>query len=258
MNKKALIIIAVLIVIGVVIYVFYKNSEPKSGIFGNSVSYDFNKDGVMDTAYITVDNSKGSGVFYYVTSSIKGTEPFLIGDRIAPQTTEVDAEGVVTVNYADRRLDESFSTAPSVAKSLRLAFDPEHSIFVNITDFELYTNKTIGFSAIIPKGFTTVEATTTVKFIIPKELATGTNLSNDSYIAVERGTKCEDVALNDAGAGNRYEEKFYIIPGSSPCLVAHYFIHYTAFENYPAGSIKEFDKSAIISLFNSIRKTIKL
>ena len=257
MFKKNLIAIGL---VGIILFVFFihKSSSPSYEVFGNKVEYDFNKDGKMDSAYIAVDKSEGSGTFYYLTSSIKGTTPFLIGDRIAPQTTEIGADGVVIVNYADRKLEESFVTPPSVAKTLRLVFDPKENVFVDVTNFKLYSNENLGFSLIVPKDFVATESSTTVKFTIPKALSTGTNLSADTYFAVERSAECKDNTLSGAGAGNRYEEKIFAIPNSNPCLVAHYFIHYTVFENYPAGSIKEFDKAALISLFDSIRKTIKI
>jgi heat shock protein HslJ len=53
-----------------------------------------------------------------------GSEAYLIGDRIAPQTTSIDQNGVIMVNYADRKPSEPYSVPPSEGKTLRLKLDP--------------------------------------------------------------------------------------------------------------------------------------
>lgn len=103
--------------------------------FGNHVEGDFNNDGVQDTAFIVTQDTGGSGIFYYLVTLLKspngniGSEGFLLGDRIAPQTTEIDNSNgkvnVIVVNYADRKPGESFSVAPSVGKSVWLKLDPK-------------------------------------------------------------------------------------------------------------------------------------
>ena len=119
------------------------------------------------------------------------------------------------------------------------------------------------------------------KFTIPGSMATGTNLSNDSYISLEQsissstcsaglfftdtvqsqniidnGVTYSFASTTGAGAGNRYEETVYAFPNSNPCLAVRYFVHYSAFENYPKGSIKEFDKKALQEKFDGIRRSV--
>jgi hypothetical protein len=115
-------------------------------------------------------------------------------------------------------------------------------------------------------------------------MTTGTNLSTDSYVSVEqlpRATSCTGdiyirdnvkasaidanghsyslASTTDAAAGNRYEEWVYAIPGSNPCTAARYFIHYGAIENYPTdGSVKEFDRAALLAAFDQIRDSIQV
>ncbi|RJQ28180.1 hypothetical protein C4565_04045 [Candidatus Parcubacteria bacterium] len=99
--------------------------------FGNSKTYDFNKDGKDDIVFLVTQNSGGSGSFFYVVTAIttenghSGSRGFFLGDRIAPQTTEISADGMVTVNYADRVPGESFAVSPSMGKSLRLLFNTQ-------------------------------------------------------------------------------------------------------------------------------------
>jgi len=159
---------------------------------------------------------------------------------------------------------------------------------------QVYSNGAEGFSIRIPAGYTTdenykyqalgpgkdIEGT---KFTIAPSVAAGTNLSTDSYIGVEeipkaatcgaslfleKGAKTTQVTENgttysvgtsaDAGAGNRYDETVYAIPGTSPCVAVRYFIHYGAFDNFPAGSIKQFDEAGLKSEFDLIRSTLVL
>ena len=90
--------------------------------FGNEAAGDFNADGLEDVAFLITDNPGGSGTFYYVVAAIlqtdgyHGTNAMLLGDRIAPQTTEF-RNGEIIVNYADRKLGEPMTTRPSVGVS---------------------------------------------------------------------------------------------------------------------------------------------
>ncbi len=97
--------------------------------FGNEVNFDFNDDGRVDTAFILTQNTGGSGTFYYLVVSLNttegyvGSEAMFIGDRIAPQSTNIK-DGLIVVNYADRNPGEPFSTAPSLGKSIYVKFNP--------------------------------------------------------------------------------------------------------------------------------------
>ncbi len=111
--------------------------------FGNEVKTDFNNDGREDVAFLLTQETGGSGVFYYVVASLnketgyEGSQGLLLGDRIAPQTTEIGASNLVIVNYAERKAGENFSVRPSVAKSLQLFLDIESMQFGEVVkDFE--------------------------------------------------------------------------------------------------------------------------
>lgn len=90
--------------------------------FGNEVRADFNADGTEDSAFLLTQDRGGSGTFYYVAALLgakngfTGTNTILLGDRIAPQTTEF-RDSLIIVNYADRKPDESFSVQPSMGVS---------------------------------------------------------------------------------------------------------------------------------------------
>jgi heat shock protein HslJ len=101
--------------------------------FGNEVSYDFDKDGREDKVFILTQDMGGSGTFYFLVYALNkedgyvGSEALYIGDRIAPQTTELSTEkgkeGMIIVNYADRKPGESFDIVPSLGKSLYVKLD---------------------------------------------------------------------------------------------------------------------------------------
>mgnify|MGYP003393131428 CR=1 FL=1 len=73
--------------------------------FGNEAKGDLNGDGTKDVVFLLTQQGGGSGTFYYVAAALKegegykGTNALLIGDRVAPQTTEIRGNQII-VNYA--------------------------------------------------------------------------------------------------------------------------------------------------------------
>lgn len=91
--------------------------------FGNEATGDLNGDGTSDVGFLLTRTTGGSGTFYYVVAALKtadgyaGTNAILLGDRIAPQTTEMRPDGTLVVNFAERKPGEPMTTAPSVGVS---------------------------------------------------------------------------------------------------------------------------------------------
>lgn len=119
------------------------------------------------------------------------------------------------------------------------------------------------------------------KFIIPGTMATGTNLSPDSGVSVEQlpraknctgdiylkadvkahtitesGTEYSFASSTGAAAGNLYEEQVFALATSSPCTAVRYFIHSSNIGNYPAGMVREFDRGALLTAFDNIRRSV--
>lgn len=99
--------------------------------FGNEVKHDFDGDGREDIAFILSQEMGGTGTFYYFVFALNtkdgyvGSEGVFLGDRVAPQTTEMGKGNIVIVNYAERAPGEPLTTQPSVGKSLWLLLDPK-------------------------------------------------------------------------------------------------------------------------------------
>ncbi len=104
--------------------------------FGNEAKGDLNDDGVPDMAFLVTHNGGGSGTFVYVVVALQnavgrynGTNAILLGDRVAPQTTEI-RNGILIVNYADRKPDEPMTAQPSVGISQYIYYDGTQLIAV--------------------------------------------------------------------------------------------------------------------------------
>lgn len=111
--------------------------------FGNELYKDLNGDGREDVVFLVTQEEGGSGTFFYVVAALNtergyiGSRGVLLGDRIAPQTTESGPGDQVIVNYADRAVDEPMTTSPSVGKTIRLIFDDSSMQFGEVaSDFE--------------------------------------------------------------------------------------------------------------------------
>ena len=103
--------------------------------FGNELRTDLDGDGREDIAFILTQEGGGSGTFYYAVAALNtpegfvGSDGYFLGDRIAPQSTDVSPnprhQRVVVFNYADRAPGEPMSAQPSVGKSAYLKLDPD-------------------------------------------------------------------------------------------------------------------------------------
>lgn len=103
--------------------------------FGNELKTDLDGNGREDVVFIVTHEQGGSGTFFYVVAALNtttgylGSDGYLLGDRITPQTTEVSRNPrhnrVVVVNYADRKPGEPMTAPPSVGKSVYLKLNPE-------------------------------------------------------------------------------------------------------------------------------------
>jgi len=101
-------------------------SKKVTKYFGDHVELDLNGHGLMDTGLILTQYGGGSGTFFYVAAALQqaggsyqGTNAIFLGDRIAPQSTNVDPSNPAQfiVNYADRKTSEPMSAKPTIGVS---------------------------------------------------------------------------------------------------------------------------------------------
>lgn len=107
-------------------------SKTTTRYFGNEAKGDLNGDGLEDVAFLITQSTGGSGLFYYAVVALKTgagyktTNAFLVGDRIAPQSTEIHADSKeLHVNFAERKVGEPMTAQPSVGAVLLLKVTPE-------------------------------------------------------------------------------------------------------------------------------------
>ncbi len=157
-------------------------------------------------------------------------------------------------------------------------------------EWKTYTGVT--FSISYPPGFTVNATLQTlgpgkgvhgVSFTIPAKLAAGTNLESDTYLSVETlagasicstapflshpentkdltqdGIRYSMAVHSEAAMGNVYEETVYAERDSSPCVAIHYFIHSSNIGNYDPGTVRAFDRTALLRIFDEMRRTFAL
>ncbi len=299
-----LFVIAVIIIGGAVWAYKEKASSDKAGQTTGSGQVSGTKDPIATAQYACNSGKSITTSFYEGTATPAsgpnmpptpgGTAHIVLSDgRTFDLSQTISADGA---RYASTDGAFVFWTKGNGALVLEHTNQQTYVGCVRVTDNpgnlpQVYSNGTEGFSIRLPQGYTT-NATYSyqnlgpgkdihgVKFVIPAALASGTNLSSDSYISVEEIPQAKNCSAalfvqdgkavsvtdhdvtysvattSDAAAGNRYEEAVYAIPGTNPCIAVRYFIHYGVFENYPTGSIKQFDRQAILDQFDTIRRTL--
>lgn len=162
-------------------------------------------------------------------------------------------------------------------------------------DWATFTSPTSGFSISYPRGYT-VDTTYSyqdggaagipgVSFTIPEAITKGTNLDADTYVSVETlpdavactadlflsedpsgtgkvrtvkegETEYSVMQASEGAAGNVYDQYLYALIGSSPCLAVRYFIHSGNMGMYDPGTVHAFDRPALLTQFDKIRKSL--
>lgn len=117
-------------------------SKEVRGVFGYPVYGDVDQDGDEDGVMFLVQNTGGSGTFFYLVVAIrdkgvyKGTNAMFLGDRIAPQNINFQ-DGRAVANFAERKAGEPMTTPPSVGRSVWVHYDAKSGeIGEWVKDFE--------------------------------------------------------------------------------------------------------------------------
>jgi hypothetical protein len=113
-------------------------SKQVTRYFGHAVEIDLDGDGMLDTAFLLVQDSGGSGTFYYVAAALRkaggyvGTNAILLGDRIAPQRMFIDPEDPArfVLSYGERVVGQAGSAPPM--EMVSRTFRYEHGSLVEL------------------------------------------------------------------------------------------------------------------------------
>lgn len=175
-------------------------------IFGEPSFGDIDGDGDEDAVVLLVNNSGGSGTFYYVAIAVNidgvytATDTMLLGDRIAPQTFAIEGNKAV-VNYVVRNSGEDFSVQPSVGKSLYVQYDPATLQLIQIAvDFEGEANPDM--MSLTMQQWTWVQTTyNNDTKVVPQQADAFTlTFNNDSTVAIT--TDCNTMGGTYTVTGN--------------------------------------------------------
>lgn len=163
-------------------------------------------------------------------------------------------------------------------------------------DWASFTSPTSDFSIRYPRGYTVDPAynyqafggdtdISGVSFTIPEAMTKGTNLDSDTHVSVETlphavsctadlflsedpsgvgkvhkvkegDTEYSVMQADEGAAGNIYEQYLYALIGISPCLAVRYLIHSGDVGAYDPATVHAFDKPALLSQFDRIRKSL--
>ena len=197
---------------------------------------------------------------YVIGAIILGLIALVLLYVLRPGTASAPTDGVATQTQV--------ATSSYTGTTFSIAYPADYTL-----------NATYAYDAFGPKKL--IQG---VKFTVPPSMATGTNLSaSDTGASVEqlpRAKNCTgDIYIQDnvkaqevtdngvaysvattsgAGAGNFYEEQVYALVGSSPCTAVRYFIHSGNIGNYEPGAVTEFDRNALLTAFDTIRRSLIL
>jgi hypothetical protein len=158
------------------------------------------------------------------------------------------------------------------------------------TPNQTYTNSHLSFSIEYPatasatsdfsSGFLPLTQTPVIAFELPRSMFSGTNLAEAGvYIGAtttpsvmstctqqvqgETATTSQTVGgqnfsvftSTDAAAGNRYQEKTFRAFQNGSCLEIVELLHYGVIENYPPGTVQQFDEAKFSGILDSIVQT---
>jgi|SRR6185312_3550684 len=94
----------------------------------DSIAYgDLNGDGKNDAAFLLVQTTPGTGVFFNVAAYVSGlvnysgSNAIFLGDRIIPKSISI-AKGIITVTYLDRTASEAMTDDPTVLTTKTFAY----------------------------------------------------------------------------------------------------------------------------------------
>jgi hypothetical protein len=156
--------------------------------------------------------------------------------------------------YENKYRNASFSYNDMFAP----AFFPNGQVFkiqpefvLQFIDTQAYTNTNLIEAYFLFGSSTDAQAVATCTE--PASLAGPETVVGEATINGVSFTKSEGSGV---GAGNIYEQTYYRAAHNGTCYEITYFIHYGNIGNYDPGTVKEFDRAALIQKFDQILSTL--
>ncbi|QQR65364.1 META domain-containing protein [Candidatus Kaiserbacteria bacterium] len=174
-------------------------------IFSGPVYGDLDKDGDEDAAVLLTYSADGSGTFFYAAiarkngDSYTSTNTLFLGDRIAPQTLEIQ-NGRAVYNYAVRKESDPMTTPPSLGKSLWIHLDPttgEIGEWVKDFEGEADTSK----MNLEMKKWGWVDSVEMGEYMVPTNAGAFTLTFSDGKVSV--GTDCNTMGGTYTTSGSK-------------------------------------------------------
>jgi hypothetical protein len=108
-------------------------------VSGDLVFGDLDDDGDEDAVFILVQDSGGSGTFYYVAAAVMmngryaGTNAVLLGDRIILKNLQI-RNSLVVAEYFKRKIDEPMSAPPEKISQMYMVYESGNLEDVTVRD----------------------------------------------------------------------------------------------------------------------------
>ncbi len=108
-------------------------------VSGNLVFGDLDDDGDEDAVFVLVQDSGGSGTFYYVAAAVNangiysGSNAVLLGDRIEQKSLQI-RNGLVVAEYFKRKTGEPMSSPPEKVSQVYMVYESGNLEDVTVRD----------------------------------------------------------------------------------------------------------------------------
>lgn len=116
-------------------------SKVTTEVFGKRTFGDLNGDGRVDAVLFLVQDTGGSGTFYYVAAAIaknglyRGINAVLLGDRVVPRAIHI-LNCVIVAEYDDRHPGQPMAATPSTGKMMYLKLKKGHLTTIKLQDVD--------------------------------------------------------------------------------------------------------------------------
>lgn len=165
-----------------------------------------------------------------------------------PEITESDAPGYML--YTDRGIGFTFAFPSNFSVAPNPSDDPEVLATITVPrEYQLGTNFsdakfTVNASAIPSNVANCLVSPVTSQSSSPVRVAIG-------------GVAFTKIVYSDAAAGNRYDTTSYRTVRNKQCYAVEHTIHYGAIQNYPPGTVKEFDEALVERALDEVAQSFE-